>query len=176
MEIGMSDIERLIAWAKKASTCIYIAVEESVADDISSHLKEIIAALEAAPIQGVERPVVEGWNLPPWDHFSIDKRNEIAMFILSIRDTKLTVYKEVWENLRVVVGTLSASSVTVVDRNGVLEGKGELCSDCPPANYPTEKTRCNQCPLRALSTPPEAGKEGGAFTGNGTRIKPAPDV
>lgn len=22
----------------------------------------------------------------------------------------------------------------------------DLCSDCPPANYPTDKTRCSDCP------------------------------
>lgn len=22
----------------------------------------------------------------------------------------------------------------------------ELCSDCPPAGYPTDKTRCDECP------------------------------
>ena len=22
------------------------------------------------------------------------------------------------------------------------------CSDCPPENYPTDKTRCSECPLR----------------------------
>jgi hypothetical protein len=26
--------------------------------------------------------------------------------------------------------------------------RGELCSDCPPAGYPTDKTRCAPCPHR----------------------------
>ena len=26
---------------------------------------------------------------------------------------------------------------------------GETCSDCPPAEYPTDKTRCDECPRRA---------------------------
>lgn len=26
---------------------------------------------------------------------------------------------------------------------------GELCSDCPPVNYPTDKTRCAPCPRRS---------------------------
>lgn len=26
---------------------------------------------------------------------------------------------------------------------------GETCSDCPPAGYPTDKTRCDECPRRA---------------------------
>lgn len=29
-----------------------------------------------------------------------------------------------------------------------------LCSDCPPAGYPTDKTRCHKCPRRS-SSPPE---------------------
>lgn len=24
----------------------------------------------------------------------------------------------------------------------------KLCEDCPPVRYPTEKTRCDQCPRR----------------------------
>ena len=27
----------------------------------------------------------------------------------------------------------------------------ELCSDCPPEGYPTDKTRCIECPRRPLS-------------------------
>lgn len=26
---------------------------------------------------------------------------------------------------------------------------GETCSDCPPAGYPTDKTRCDECPRMA---------------------------
>jgi hypothetical protein len=26
----------------------------------------------------------------------------------------------------------------------------ESCSDCPPAGYPTDKTRCDSCPLREV--------------------------
>jgi hypothetical protein len=26
-----------------------------------------------------------------------------------------------------------------------------LCSDCPPAGYPTSKTRCDACPLKETS-------------------------
>ena len=25
----------------------------------------------------------------------------------------------------------------------------KLCSDCPPADYPTDKTRCDDCPRRS---------------------------
>ena len=25
----------------------------------------------------------------------------------------------------------------------------DICSDCPPPNYPTEETRCTECPRRA---------------------------
>ena len=32
----------------------------------------------------------------------------------------------------------------------------ELCDDCPPLGYPTDKTRCLECPRR---TPPE-GRSG----------------
>lgn len=28
------------------------------------------------------------------------------------------------------------------------ENADGLCSDCPPANYPTDKTRCDPCPRR----------------------------
>lgn len=28
-------------------------------------------------------------------------------------------------------------------------GKEPLCSDCPPIGYPTNKTRCNECPAAA---------------------------
>lgn len=27
-----------------------------------------------------------------------------------------------------------------------------MCSDCPPVGYPTDKTRCTDCPRRAVST------------------------
>jgi hypothetical protein len=33
----------------------------------------------------------------------------------------------------------------------------KLCSDCPPAGYPTDETRCRTCPLRAQ--PAAAGRE-----------------
>jgi hypothetical protein len=29
---------------------------------------------------------------------------------------------------------------------------GDLCSDCPPAGYPTDKTRCAECPRRSPDT------------------------
>jgi hypothetical protein len=29
-----------------------------------------------------------------------------------------------------------------------------LCSDCPPAGYPTDKTRCAECPRRLSDDPP----------------------
>lgn len=28
------------------------------------------------------------------------------------------------------------------------EPSRELCSDCPPRDYPTDKTRCAECPRR----------------------------
>lgn len=30
---------------------------------------------------------------------------------------------------------------------------GDLCEDCPPAGYPTDKTRCLECPRRTTSKP-----------------------
>lgn len=27
----------------------------------------------------------------------------------------------------------------------------KLCEDCPPADYPTDKTRCDPCPRRFLT-------------------------
>ncbi len=35
-------------------------------------------------------------------------------------------------------------------------GTMELCDDCPPPNYPTDKTRCTPCPRRAIEQ--EAGR------------------
>ncbi len=41
----------------------------------------------------------------------------------------------------------------VLTRGGIAESL-ESCSDCPPAGYPTDKTRCDSCPLRyAPETP-----------------------
>ena len=33
--------------------------------------------------------------------------------------------------------------------------KRELCEDCPPSDYPTDKTRCSECPRRA---PPQTAE------------------
>lgn len=36
--------------------------------------------------------------------------------------------------------------MTIPDKT---EGRdGDLCSDCPPVGYPTDKTRCLPCPRR----------------------------
>lgn len=35
------------------------------------------------------------------------------------------------------------------EREGAQKEAGETCSDCPPAGYPTDKTRCDECPRRA---------------------------
>lgn len=37
-------------------------------------------------------------------------------------------------------------------RGGLTEASEELCDDCPPVSYPTDKTRCTPCPRR---TPPQ---------------------
>lgn len=29
--------------------------------------------------------------------------------------------------------------------------RGKLCSDCPPENYPNDKTRCTSCPRKGHS-------------------------
>lgn len=34
----------------------------------------------------------------------------------------------------------------------VLPAADSLCEDCPPANYPTDKTRCTPCPRRSQPT------------------------
>jgi hypothetical protein len=34
-------------------------------------------------------------------------------------------------------------------------GEDELCDDCPPVGYPTDKTRCLPCPRRTPLSPPE---------------------
>jgi hypothetical protein len=65
---------------------------------------------------------------------------------------------------------LRASGMTVVPQAQVASGYGKAsmqegsaeqpkaasehlstvhCSDCPPTNYPTDKTRCSECPRRA---------------------------
>lgn len=36
--------------------------------------------------------------------------------------------------------------------NAMLEA-AKLCSDCPPVRYPTDKTRCKQCPLHSYFEP-----------------------
>ena len=39
-------------------------------------------------------------------------------------------------------------------------GAGLLaCSECPPLGYPTDKTRCDECPRRLHSTTPAKGEE-----------------
>jgi len=35
---------------------------------------------------------------------------------------------------------------------------GPLCSDCPPVGYPTDKTRCDECPRRSTSRDASSGK------------------
>jgi len=29
-----------------------------------------------------------------------------------------------------------------------------LCEDCPPVGYPTDKTRCDECPRKQTENPP----------------------
>ncbi len=36
-----------------------------------------------------------------------------------------------------------------------MEGRMNLCSDCPPAGYPTDETRCDACP-RCLPLCPDS--------------------
>lgn len=44
------------------------------------------------------------------------------------------------------IGTTPTDGLQVADD----DGEGSLCSDCPPPNYPTHKTRCGPCPRRNL--------------------------
>lgn len=46
------ETERLIKWCEKASSAIYLACEASVADDISTHLKQVAEALRSSPAGG----------------------------------------------------------------------------------------------------------------------------
>ena len=39
------DYDELLAWADKAKTCVYLACEESVADDISAGINNLAAAI-----------------------------------------------------------------------------------------------------------------------------------
>lgn len=38
-----------------------------------------------------------------------------------------------------------------VDWDSAIAAMKEVCSDCPPQNYPTDKTRCTPCPRRKKS-------------------------
>jgi hypothetical protein len=45
----------------------------------------------------------------------------------------------------------------ILDRARVIAAEA-LCSDCPPAGYPTDITRCNPCPHRKSPTERPAPK------------------
>ena len=63
MTPDQSALVELIAWARKASKCIYIAVEQAVADDISGGLTKLADALERLSSEdGVTEAEVERWK------------------------------------------------------------------------------------------------------------------
>lgn len=43
------------------------------------------------------------------------------------------------------------------EARGYRTGYFTLCGDCPPAGYPTDKTRCTACPRRAVSAGEDRG-------------------
>jgi hypothetical protein len=50
---------------------------------------------------------------------------------------------------------LSAESIKLLNEvPGEIDAALKLCDDCPPAGWPTDKTRCAPCPRRALGLPP----------------------
>lgn len=45
--------------------------------------------------------------------------------------------------------SLSEEDRAKFDAAALAVGAENLCSDCPPPGYPTDKTRCGPCPRRA---------------------------
>lgn len=74
-------------------------------------------------------------------------------------------WKQVFLNREAAEKLASDGSITALYASPVAPAaavKGltiaDLCSDCPPVGYPTDKTRCEPCPRRsALSQPTDAG-------------------
>ena len=58
MTTAPSDIVELVKRLRKVATCVYLATEASVADDISAHVKEAADRLEAqqAEIERLRKP------------------------------------------------------------------------------------------------------------------------
>jgi hypothetical protein len=47
-----------------------------------------------------------------------------------------------------------ADSAISALRSALAQEEAQLCEDCPPADYPTDKTRCTPCPRRKQALRP----------------------
>ncbi len=46
------------------------------------------------------------------------------------------------------ITSMTEDEATAADMALAAAREGKLCSDCPPPNWPTDKTRCGPCPRR----------------------------
>lgn len=50
---------------------------------------------------------------------------------------------------------IEAARTAIALANPLSQKTEELCDDCPPVGYPTDKTRCLPCPRRAALANPD---------------------
>lgn len=103
---------------------------------IASSVDIALALLERA---------LPGWH---WDLSSVSyAKNGIGKWAkvwLNGRAHQATAPSAPLALLIALLDALIKDAITVAE-----DGFGPLCSDCPPAGYPTDKTRCACCPRRA---------------------------
>lgn len=75
-----------------------------------------------------------------------DAQNDQSLcfyFNRPVTDDEMRFFHKVLQRTVAVMPAAKQSDLRVIADSGI-----ELCEDCPPVGYPTDGTRCAQCPRR----------------------------